>query len=92
VDTYTGPATLVLSDGREVDVRATLHTYTEQNLARWRGSPAIPDGASSVYNDMGSTCTLRLPDGATGEAVIFGVGGEPLAEVADVRGSGPVPL
>jgi hypothetical protein len=89
--TYTGPATLILPDGSEIDVDANLRSYTQNNLAAWAGTVMV-DAPTPMWNAKGETCVLRTKDGTTGSLVIFGVGGDQTREVGDIRGRGPAPF
>ncbi len=90
---YTGPAILVVG-GVLVSVDLDVRTYESVIGAHvrrsWSGTACATDG-TSLFNEIGQTVTLELPDGVEGRAVIGSVGGSPAGEIVAVRGSGEPP-
>jgi len=69
---YNGPATLVVGD-HEVEVEAHLVSNREpEHLGDWGGFLTCdPD---TLFNLLGETVTVRLPNGREGTVVVLGGG------------------
>ena len=93
MSSYTGPAVLVVG-GVLVSVDLDLRTYESivgAHVRRsWSGTAHVTDG-TSLFNEVGQTVTLELPDGVEGQLIIGSVGGSPSGEVVAVRGNGEPP-
>ena len=88
VATYSGPATLILPDGIRVNVRLDLVTDEEFNGVAiggaWGGVARLMEG-TSLFNVMGKSVIVELPDGATGIALVGPIAGEPPAEIVEIQ-------
>ncbi|GAA1584246.1 hypothetical protein GCM10009678_78620 [Actinomadura kijaniata] len=79
---YRGPATLISSDGAEIEVYVDLRAKQRE----WSGTATIDD-----FDDAGSPDrTLRLPDGR--EAQVTLGGSAAWSDVVTLVGSGPPPF
>ncbi|MFB4308564.1 DUF4873 domain-containing protein [Actinomadura sp. GTD37] len=79
---YRGPATLITSDGAEVEVYVDLRAKQRE----WSGTATIGDFDSGEPHDL----TLRLPDGREAQVTL---GGSAIwSDVISLVGSGPPPF
>ena len=79
---YRGSATLISSDGAEVDVHVDLRSKQRE----WSGTATIADFDASDTGDR----TLRLPDGREAQVTLGGSAG--WSDVISLVGSGPAPF
>ncbi|MEW2357183.1 DUF4873 domain-containing protein [Spirillospora sp. NPDC029432] len=79
---YRGPATLISSDGAEVEVYVDLRSKQRE----WSGTATISDFDVTGPHDR----TLRLPDGR--EAQVELGGSATWSDVVTLVGSGPPPF
>jgi hypothetical protein len=79
---YRGPATLISSDGAEVEVYVDLRSKQRE----WSGTATIGDFDANGLHDR----TLRLPDGR--EAQVTLGGSAAWSDVITLVGSGPPPF
>lgn len=79
---YRGPATLIGSDGDEIEVYVDLRAKQRE----WSGTATIGDFDASGAHDQ----TLRLPDGR--EAQVTLGGSAVWSDVITLVGSGPPPF
>lgn len=88
---YNGPATLVRSDGTEVEADLTLWDTRRGTLKSWQADGLVEAYAGDVLiND--DSVTLRLPDGSTGVGFVARENPGPAGSVAIVvKGSGRPP-
>lgn len=100
---YTGPLTISHGD-TSAEVRAELFNSQEfyakyepdgwvhmtPGLRSWGGTARVPGLLYGLLNILGSECTVTLPDGRTGQALVTGYSEESvwLVEIAGV-GSPP---
>jgi hypothetical protein len=82
VSRYRGPATLISSDGAEVEVYVDLRAKQRE----WSGTATIGDFDTAGLDDR----TLRLPDGR--EAQVTLGGSAAWSDVITLVGSGPPPF
>ncbi|MFI0409294.1 hypothetical protein [Actinomadura sp. 3N508] len=79
---YRGPATLISSDGDEVEVYVDLRAKQRE----WSGTATIGDFDATGLHDR----TLRLPDGREGQVQLGGSAA--WSDVISLVGSGPPPF
>ncbi|TDD83483.1 DUF4873 domain-containing protein [Actinomadura rubrisoli] len=79
---YRGPATLISSDGAEVEVHVDLRAKQRE----WSGTATIGDFDATDRHDR----TLRLPDGR--EAQVTLSSSATWSDVITLVGSGPPPF
>jgi hypothetical protein len=83
---YRGPATLISSDGTEVDVHVDLRTKQASSLREWSGTATIDNFDATDLHDR----TLRLPDGREAQVTLSSAAG--WSDVIALVGSGPPPF
>jgi hypothetical protein len=89
--TYTGPATLILEDGTEVAVDASLSSSRVNDLTEWKGT-LTTDSPNVLWNEDGKNLPLRIMDGRIGDVLIRSVGSETGVQHIRVAGNGPAPF
>ncbi|MFB4315195.1 hypothetical protein [Actinomadura sp. 21ATH] len=79
---YRGPASLISSDGDEIEVYVDLRAKQRE----WSGTATIDDFDAAGPPDR----TLRLPDGREGQVTLGG--SETWSDVITLVGEGPPPF
>ncbi|MGI8336847.1 DUF4873 domain-containing protein [Actinomadura scrupuli] len=79
---YRGPATLISSDGAEVDVHVDLRSKQRE----WSGTATIAGFVATDLDDR----TLRLPDGREAQVTLGDSAG--WSDVVSLAGNGPPPF
>jgi hypothetical protein len=79
---YRGPATLISSDGAEVEVHVDLRAKQRE----WSGTATIGDFDATDLGDR----TLRLPDGREAQVILSSSAA--WSDVITLIGSGPPPF
>ncbi|GAA2483308.1 MULTISPECIES: hypothetical protein [Winogradskya] len=89
---YSGPATLILTDGARVAGMATLKTNERGDLKGWTGS-FRPDQASTEVRNASDGLRLELPYEEIGEVDVTGVRRLLATQVLmSLVGKGPAPF
>jgi hypothetical protein len=90
MSTYTGLATLVLTDGTREQGVVTLRSKRDQpgGPRSWSGSFRPDNPSAGLVNSIGANVPLELPIGETGEVLVQGMEGNAVQLV----GSGPAPF
>lgn len=99
---YRGMVTISHGD-TSAEVRASLYTSQDfyshyvdgavrqvPGLRSWHGTARVPGLVYGLLNILGSECTVTLPDGRTGQAVVTGYSEESVW-VVEIQGAGPPP-
>lgn len=90
---YNGPATLILENGREVEVQAHFVTGNDQYLESWSGY-LTAENRVALLNAVGNG-QIRLPDGRQADLLVKNVRtvhrGNEVTTHAEVLGSGDRP-
>jgi hypothetical protein len=90
--TYSGPATLILTDGARVAGMASLRTNDRGNLDGWSGS-FRPDQVSSEIREASDGLQLELPYEEIGAVAVTGVRRLLATQVLmSLVGRGPAPF
>ena len=90
--TYSGPATLILTDGVRVAGMASLGTNHRGDLKGWSGT-FRPDVASADVSDVSDGLQLELPHEQLGAVVVTGVRNVLATQVLmSLVGRGPAPF
>ena len=90
--TYSGPATLILTDGARVDGMASLGTNQRGDLSGWSGT-FRPDQASAEVRSAADGLQLELPYDQIGNVAVTGIRRLLATQVLmSLTGSGPAPF
>jgi hypothetical protein len=90
--TYSGPATLILSDGARIPGMASLATNHRGDLKGWSGT-FRPDEATADVRTASDGLQLELPYEQVGEVVVTGMRSVLATQVLmSLVGRGPAPF
>ncbi len=94
MNSYSGPATLILTNGTRVPGQATLQARTSgAGMQSWQGRFRADDNTADVFNAVGGTLPLELPTGTTGTVLVQNLDNVLSAQPAlTLLGSGAAPF